>query len=409
MTSSRYRTVVQFFAKEQVLLTAYVLITLLASLQQYLLADQPVGDSQLAYPKYNNYVIFKNAFFHLLANKNLYALHLNEQWDLFKYSPTFALFMGLFALLPDWLGLMLWNLLNTLIVFFGIRHLPFLGEESKVKIRWFILIELLTATQNSQSNSLILGLFIWSFINLERGKLVWATLLLLLSVFIKLFGIVGFILFLLYPRKPAAVFYTILWTVLLVTLPLMAVSHQQLFGQYQNWLVMLQNDHSNSIGLSVMGWLNTWFSLDPPKVVVVVIGGVLLLLPLLRTTQYDYYLYRLLVLSSILLWVIIFNHKAESATFIIAVGGISFWYFSQLPTLPNRILVLLAFVFTSLSPTDVFPTALRELLVYPYVLKAVFCIFIWGKITINLLANDWSAAPMSFRRLGSYTKPERFI
>ncbi|GAB3219827.1 glycosyltransferase family 87 protein [Spirosoma arcticum] len=404
MSNPRYRAVIQFFAKERVLLTVYVLITLLASLQQYLLPDRTVGGSELAYSKYNNYVIFKNAFFHLLNNQNLYALHLAEQWDLFKYSPTFALFMGLFAYLPNWLGLMLWNLLNTLTVFSGIRHLPFLSNETKVKIRWFILIELLTATQNSQSNSLMLGLFIWTFISLERGKLIWATLLILLSVFIKLFGLVGFVLFLLYPRKPVAFFYTILWTVVLVALPLVAVSYQQLFDQYQNWLVMLQNDHSNSVGLSVMGWLNTWFSLDPPKVVVVGAGGVLLLLPLLRIAQYPYYGYRLLVLASVLIWVIIFNHKAESATFVIAIGGIGFWYFSQPATAINRVLVLLAFIFTSLSPTDIFPPVLREILVYPYVLKAVFCIFIWAKITIDLLTKDWGPAPMLFNQLSTPEK-----
>lgn len=397
----RYKAIVHFFARERVLLTVYVVITLLASLQQYLLPYRTVGGSELAYPKYNNYVIFKNAFFHLLANKNLYALHLAEQWDLFKYSPTFALFMSLFAYLPDWLGLMGWNLLNTLTVFFGIRHLPFLSDGVKVKIRWFILIELLTATQNSQSNSLMLGLFIWTFISLERGKLIWATLLILLSAFIKIFGIVGFVLFLLYPRKPAAFLYTILWTVLLVALPIVVISYQQLVDQYQNWLVMLQNDHSNSVGLSVMGWLNTWFSLDPPKVVVVVAGAALLLLPLLRIAQHRYYAYRLLVLASVLIWVIIFNHKAESATFVIAVGGIGLWYFSQPATLINRVLVLLAFIFTSLSPTDIFPPVLREVLVYPYVLKAVFCIFIWAKITIDLLTKDWGSEPMLFGRLST--------
>jgi Glycosyltransferase family 87 len=394
MPNSRYQAVRRFLAKERVQLAAYLTITLIASIQRYLIPNQFDVANQITYTNYNNYVIFKNAFLHLLLDKNLYSLHLTEQLDLFKYSPTFALFMGLFAYLPDWLGLILWNLLNTLTVFYGIKHLPYLTDGIKGNIRWFMLPELLTATQNSQSNSLILGLFLWSFIYMERGKLIWASLFMLLTVFIKLFGVVGFMLFLLYPRKPAAVGYTLAWGLLLLILPVVAVSLPQLLGQYQNWLVMLEHDHSSSIGLSVMGWLYTWFSLDPPKVVVVVLGAIALLLPLLRTTQYVHYSFRLVVLASVLLWVIIFNHKAESATFIIAIGGVAIWYFTQPTSIVNRLLVILAFIFTSLSPLDIFPSLLRETLVYPYVLKAVFCIAIWGKIIVNLLSDDWSLAPI---------------
>ncbi len=391
MINSRYKNIGQFFSKESVLLSAYLLITLLASVQQYLLPDQTIGPSEQRYSNYNNYIIFKNSFVHLLAHKNLYSLHLAEQWDLFKYSPTFALFMGLFAFLPDWLGLTVWNLLNTLVLFVGIKYLPVVSEDSKVKIRWFVLIELLTSIQNAQSNGLIAGLFVWSFIWLERAKYGRATLLMLLSTFIKIFGVVGFVLFLLYPRKLTAILYTLGWTAVLVILPLAVVPYQELLNQYHNWWVMLQNDHSNSIGLSVMGWLNTWFSLDPSKLLVVVIGGVLLLLPLLRTSQYTAYQYRLLMLASVLIWVVIFNHKAESPTFILAITGIGIWYFCQPATVTNRVLVILAFVFTSLSPTDVFPATLRDQLVLPYVLKAVFCIAIWVKINIELLTTDWEA------------------
>jgi hypothetical protein len=395
MLNSRYRTLIRFFGKESVLLSVYIGITLLASVQQYLLPDQPVGPSVRPYSNYNNYIIFKNSFVHLLANKNLYVLYLAEQWDLFKYSPTFALFMGLFALLPDWLGLAAWNLLNTLVLFFGIKQLPLLTDDSKVKIRWFILIELLTSIQNSQSNGLIAGLLIWSFIWLERGKPAWATLLMLFSIFIKIFGVVGFVLFWLYPRKPAAILYTLVWTILLIILPLLVVSDQGLVTQYQNWWTMLQADHSESIGLSVMGWLNTWFSLDPSKGMVVLIGALLLLLPLIRTDQYKAYSYRLLMLASVLIWVVIFNHKAESPTFILAMTGVGLWYFCQPATVANRVLAILAFVFTSLSPTDVFPTVVRDQLVLPYVLKGVFCITVWVKLLADLLTTNWASGELT--------------
>ncbi|MGF7218086.1 hypothetical protein GGR92_004263 [Spirosoma lacussanchae] len=388
MNRSRFQKVILFFGREPVLLTVYGLITLLASIQQYLLTPVSVAGSEQVYTHYNNYIIFRNSFFHLLGNQNLYTYYLAEQWDLYKYSPTFALLMAPLAWLPNWLGLFFWNALNTLVLFFGIKHLPRLARETTVKLRWFVLIELLTSIQNSQSNGLILGMLIWSFIFLERGQLIWATLLMLGSVFIKIFGVVAFMLFLLYPRKPAAVAYTLVWTLILLLLPLVVITGPQLLNQYQNWWVMLQADHSSSLGYSVMGWLSTWFSAEPPKLLVVGLGAVLLLAPLARLSLYADYGYRLLLLASVLIWVVIFNHKAESPTFIIAMGGVAIWYFTRSATALDRVLVLLAFVFTSLSPTDVFPAGLRQSFVEPYVFKGVFCMAIWARLTYKLLTYD---------------------
>ena len=152
---------------------------------------------------------------------------------------------------------------------------------------------------------------------------------------------------------------------------------------------MLQNDHSVSYGLSVMGWLKTWFGLEPDKFLVVAIGGLLLMMPLIQLKSYSNSLFRILYLSSILIWVIIFNHKAESSTFVIAVCGIALWFFSQQNSKFQTALVLFAFLFTCLSPTDLFPRILRTSLVEPYVLKAVPCIFIWMMIQYQLIKGNY--------------------
>ena len=103
-------------------------------------------------------------------------------------------------------------------------------------------------------------------------------------------------------------------------------------------------------------------------------------LPLVKFKNYSNYGFRWRLLVSILIWVVIFNHKAESPTFVIAMSGVGVWYFFSEKTRMNLALVILAFVFTSLSPTDLFPRFLREQFVIPYVMKVVFCIFIWGKV-----------------------------
>src|SRR6478672_13962051 len=68
----------------------------------------------------NNFLIFRSAFDHLRSGADLYALHPTEHGDLFKYSPTFALFMAPFRALPYTPALLIWNLLNVLLIYLGL-------------------------------------------------------------------------------------------------------------------------------------------------------------------------------------------------------------------------------------------------------------------------------------------------
>jgi hypothetical protein len=248
----------------------------------------------------------------------------------------------------------------------------------------FILIELITSLQNSQSNGLMAGLLIFAFILLEKKQLHWASLLIVLSIFIKIFGLVAFALFLFYPNKLKSFLYTVGWVILIAILPLFVVSITQLTFLYQSWLALLQNDHSISLGFSVVGWLYSWFGVDA-KNLVLVIGAVLCYLPLLNYKCFNSLPFKLYFLASLLIWVVIFNHKAESPTFIIAISGVAIWFFSQRLKTENLILILFAFVFTILSPTDLFPKNIRVHYSVPYVWKVVPCIFIWLKIIVDLL------------------------
>ncbi len=360
------------------------IVVIIITAQSLLLNSKTFIPGEPSYTHYNNYVIFKQSFFHLIENKNLYELYPAEHFDYYKYSPTFSLFMAPLANLPDSVGLFLWNLLNVLVLYFALRRLPLSSNKTHLLMLGFVFLELLTSTQNSQSNALIAGLIILAFTSLERKKIVLASLFIVLTVFIKIFGLVAFALFMFYPNKLRAAVYTIGWTVLLAAFPLLVISVSQLSFLYQSWLHLLQNDHSASVGFSVAGWLYTWFHIDA-KNATVLIGALVFCLPFLKWKYYNDVQFKLFFLSSILLWIVIFNHKAESATFIIAVTGIAIWFFSQKRTLLNTILFATAFIFTILSPTDLFPKSIRENFVIPYVLKAVPCILIWFKIMYDLL------------------------
>lgn len=375
-----------FLKNINVVLLVYIAIAVLAGLGEYLKGVKMFEGRE--YTHYNNYLVFKQSFFNLIAGKDLYVPYPEIVWDYFKYSPTFALLMAPFAVLPDLTGLILWNLLNALVLFFAVKYLPGKEDKTKVFILWFITIELLTSIQNSQSNGLMAGLLVFSFVFFERRNVFLASLFIVLSFYIKLFGIVAAVLFLLYPDKLKFIAYSVFWTIVLGILPLLAVSPDQLIFLYQSWANLLASDQAVSYGLSVMGILQSWFHLMPPKFLILGLGVTLLLLPFLNLRSYGNPQFRCLLLASLLIWVIIFNHKAESPTYIIAMSGVAIWYFTQPKRPVNLVLLLLALALTSLSPTDLFPRYLRDHFFSPYKLKALPVILVWLKIQYDIMMLD---------------------
>ncbi len=369
--------------QHKLILGIYIIAAVVASVHLVSLGTNHEFLGRL-YTEYNNYIIFKNSFFHLLSGKDLYILYLDEQWDLYKYSPAFALFMGLFACLPDIIGLVLWNVLNVMVLYWAIKMLPF-RQRAISLLLWFVLLEMLTSIQSSQSNALLAGLIIAAYGWLERGKVHWATLMLVLATFIKVYGAVGFCMFLFYPDKLKFILYSIIWTVILAFIPLVVLSPAQLMAQYISWGKMMAEDQALSYGYSLMAVLHAWFGADGIKNEVTIFGISLFFIPLLRYRWYKSEIYRLLMLAQMLIWVVIFNHKADSPTFIIAVSGIGIWYFANTRTYWRDALLILTFILTCLSPTDIFPPSFRQQILVPYIVKVIPCILVWGVIMVQLL------------------------
>lgn len=292
--------------------------------------------------------------------------------------------MAPFYSLPDAIGLFLWNLLNGLVLFTAIWSFRLSDKRKNIFILGFIFIEMITAMQNSQSNALIAGLIIHAFNLMEKKKLEWAALLIILTFFIKIYGIIALILFLFYPNKIKAGLYSICWFGILFLIPLLKVSMNDLLGQYENWIFLLKNDHSETMGVSVSGLLYNWFGFIGSKAVLIS-GMILFLLPLIQIKKYSETGFRQLFLASILIWIVIFNHKAESSTFIIAVSGVALWFFSKKQyNFIEIILLIIVFLLTILSSTDLFPGSIRKDLILPYSLKVFPCILVYIKILFDM-------------------------
>ncbi len=375
-----------------ILFFVYVLISIIAATQGLTAGPKIYVPGGRPYIDYNNYRIFKFSFYHLLQGRDIYQLFPDDHWDLYKYSPAFALCFGLLSWMPDAIGLVLWNLINALCLFAGVRLLPGLTTEKKSWILLFCVLEMLLSIQNTQSNGLMAGLVVLAFALAERRRYILSTLCIVFSFYIKIYGGLAFVFYLFYPEKLKLMGWSLFWMVFFAVVPLVVVSGSQLLFLYKSWLHLLVNDRSASIGLSVMGLLETWFKVNISKNLVALVGLLLFLVPLMYVRRYNDLTFRLLYLASTLIWMVIFNHKAESPTYIIVMSGIGIWYFCQAPDPVNRILLILAFLLISMSISDLVPAPIRNGFIRPYGIKAVMGIVIWCKILYQQLTLRYAPA-----------------
>lgn len=369
------------FFKPHWFVLAFSLAALIVSVQLYLLPPGSFWGG--IYTRYNNYVIFKQSFFHLLEHKNLYVQYPAEYGDFFKYSPTFALLFAPFSILPTLSGLIAWNLLNVFMLVFALLKLPGLKHPENYWIPLIIAIELITSSQSCQSNALIAGIMIMGFTLVKKEKYFGAAMLISLGTFIKIYCILGFLVFFFAPNKKKFFFSGVVAMATLLMLPALLIGFSELTWQYKNWGTLLTWDMNDSVGSSVYGISYVMTGSTRFKLALQVTGIVLLIVPLLFISIHDEKK-QLQYLAYVLMWMVLFNHKAESATFIIAFTGAAIWFFTTKRNYITVALFILCFTFCCLSQTDLFPKTLRAEFI-TYHVKAWPFVFVFAACLMDLL------------------------
>ena len=377
-TSHWRRTLAGHLLRPNFVLAIYALAALAVTLVK--LAGSPSEQNGFHYQPLQNFAIFRNSFDHLIHHQNIYAPFIAEQWDLYRYSPTFALLFAPFALLPYAAGAVVWNLLNAAALFWAVRSIPALEESRKMLALWFILLALITSLENAQSNALMAALMIGAWNSQQKGKSDYAGLFIVLATLIKLFGVFALVPCLLGGDRKRLLRYTAAGFAVLAFLPLFAVRLGELRLLYQNWYATVRAFNHARLGVSFMGLLHAWFHVAVPANYVVAGGALILITTAVLGRQS-----RLLVLASVLIFVTIFNYAAESPSYVIAVSGVALWYFAQARTTVNLVLLILTFLLAMLSSTDLFPRTLRHNILEPYAVKALPCVLVWIKLQWDLV------------------------
>lgn len=356
----------------------YVLIGLIAGIQRYLLgADH-----------YNNFTIFQHSVFHFFGHVNPYPAYPAEYNDVFLYNPTFIILFLPFAYLPTFLGIVLWAVCTMVVYFLGVNTLP-LSQKSRVFLFYLIIPELLTSLANLQTNPLIAAFTVLSFTLLEKQQYGKASIFPPLNFFIKGYGAIAGVFFLLKNPKPKGFAYLALSFLVLGALPLLFYTWNEFIVLYQQWFVSLRDDYSINTGLSLMGVIRSLIYADA-SIPFIQAVGVLCFLATLGSVLYrkNYETVKFQFLAYVMIWVIIFNQAAESPTYIIAATGAFVWYLHSDKARLDVLLFGLFMVLTVFSSSDLCPRYIHQTFIVPYSLKALPCVLIWMKLQWELIISN---------------------
>lgn len=329
----------------------------------------------------NNFLIFRAAFDHLLAGKDMYVLHPAEHGDLYKYSPTFALAFAPFRALAYAPALLLWNLLNVCLIYVGLRAALSPGE--RLPALQITALGLITTLDGTQSNGLVAATMILAFAAFERNRLGLAATAIMSGILIKLFPAAA--LAFAVPRRDRLKFALVfaLVGIGLVAAPIIVTAPGMLVDQYRSWYAMGAVDALDR-GASVMRLLNIAVGYDGPNWVIQVAGVALLILPLARGRWSDAR-HRKLFLASLLIFSVVFNHKAEQPSFVIALVGVAIWYALRPRSLARDVLAGAVVVATVPVFLAVALPRLPGGIMPPLLLTSAACTAVWLGIQAELL------------------------
>lgn len=331
----------------------------------------------------NNFLIFREASWHLLHDQDLYAAYPAVHSDYYKYSPSFALLFLPFALPPFWVAMLLWNTLNAAMLYFAIGTVLPLRRANVA--RAIVFLDMLGSLQNVQSNALVAALIIFTFAAYERRHTVLGSTAAVVGTVIKVFPIAGVTFALFHGRKVRVALALMVSAVVLAALPLLVTTPPVLRTQYASWQAISAMD-ALTRGFSVMEMVHLVTGTDWPNWPIQLAGAAVLVAPLFaRRGRFSEWKFRRLYLCSVLLFCLIFNHKAESPAFVIGIAGAAIWFAAlEQRTRWEWFLFGLIVLFTILASSDAMPRVLQRELFDPYRLKTVPVIILWIEIQRRL-------------------------
>lgn len=342
----------------------------------------------------NNFEIFRSAGSGFAAGQDLYAASA-QHFDLFKYTPSAAMFFLPFSMLSFALGLLLWNAVNAGTLYWSIGRL--LAPREATIVRLIVLPEMFGSLQAAQSNALIAALIILTFTELERRRECSAAVAVCIGTVIKIFPLGAASFGLLRPERRRFAWCCAIVAVVLLAAPMVFRGPSWLLHQYDDWF-LIQRVDSGDPGFSVMALVRLWFGVSWPFWPQQLVGVAALLAPIVVSSDIVRgNEWQLRYVASLLIFSVIFNHQSEGPSFVIAMAGVGIWFVFTRPSWQRWLLLACVLVFTVVASSSLTPRSIRAVL-FDIRLKSVPLVLVWILLQVELWRQPVaSASPSSVR------------
>lgn len=347
----------------------------------YLLFFVLLSLSPLAHAPHNNYTAFNAGALDILNGRDPYPAdwRTSEHFrNWFMYSPSFGVFFLLFSTsgLGLHLGTLAWYLLNLCSFWYGfkgiLRHLDPAGLLNRW---WYFLALALTANEmmgslsNLQSNAFIGGLMMAGVAAYFDRRFILAALLLALGTNFKIFPVVVFLLLAL---EFNAAFLTgfAVFSLLALLAPAPLVGMDFLFGLLSHWSRIFLSDPLHPVFLGLEPTM-AHFGWHPGGAFLAFMG-----VNALAIAAVAYAVFRRsrgqfirLVVPLGLAFILLFNKRTESPTFVLLAPALAFilhealyWRHNGNGGLYRKHLAVMvcAWLLISLTHSDLFPKLVRH-------------------------------------------------
>lgn len=354
---------------------------------------------KFAIGKFNNYKIFEWVYWHAREGLTLYGDYPAQYNDSNHYGIIFSAIIAPFAWLPEWLGLVLWVVANTALLYYAIRQLP-LTQVQKAFIYWYAYIELMTAQGVQQFNISVAAFIILAYALIHQRKDFWAALVIVLGTFIKIYPIVGLAFFFFSKRKGVLVAGCFFWAAVCFFLPVLYTPGlEYVCSQYVDWFERLQvknalNMFATSQNISLLGLVRK-LSGNPAysDLWLIVPALILFFIPYLRFSQYKYLRFQLMLLAHVLLFVVLFSTGSEASGYVTVMVGVALWYLcspSSSSSPYRKWLLIVTLIIVGVSSTELVPKFIRIGFIQPYVFKVWPCVVVWLTLCYEMIRKDFS-------------------
>ena len=246
----------------------------------------------------------------------------------FLYSPVFSVIFAPIFFLPWWLGPYVWNIYNYSLFALAIKTLPAQLDKYKHWIFLFLLSVVLQTVFCYQHNIIVAYIYIFAFSLLERNKPFWAVLLIMISATTKVYGAAELGILFCYPKVWRNLGYAVLCGAVLLLLPALNTSFDNVFVLYREMFDMIASHHSDSdfIGILFARGLKP-FLLPNYREVQMIVFAVLIVAFFARYKRWSNFRFRVQALGVLSGFMILFSDCPETHTYIICLPfyAMAFW------------------------------------------------------------------------------------